>query len=166
MTENNKNLPTDQTKQTDWAQWFAEQKNRNLAVVQMNKANFKEFCEKNGVSKVIAFFDGCGDSGQFESYKYFGEDDSEVDIPQDYEVQVVDANERYVDGKYVREVVEIGKTVDYLVDTMAYNLLEAFHPGWEINEGSFGDVIINKDGTGKIEFNERIETTDYSEDTF
>lgn len=167
MTENNQHHTTvDQPQQTDWNKWFTEQKNKNLAIADMNKASFKALCEEHNISYVKVYFDGCGDSGQIESYTYYREDATEVDIPNDVKVKVFDRSSRYVDGAWVDSVKENELSVDHLVDSIAYHILEAFHPGWEINEGSFGDVIINKDGTGRIGYNERIESTEYSEDTF
>lgn len=166
MTENNQNLPVDQTQQTDWNKWMAEQKNKHLAIADMNKASFKALCEKHNIAYAKVYFDGCGDSGQIESYTYYQEDDTEIDIPNGVKAKVLERKCYYKDGAWEDSVEENEYSVVHLVDAIAYNVLEALHPGWEINEGSFGDVIINKDGTGRIEYNERIESTEYSEDTF
>lgn len=68
-----------------------------------------------GVEVVQIDYDGCGDSGQIESVTY------------------VDAQ-----GQPVNLAGQVTITEDQLMD-LFYDLLEARHPGWENNDGAFGE---------------------------
>jgi hypothetical protein len=52
------------------------------------------------------------------------------------------------------------------MEEMAYSVLDAASPGWEINEGAFGTITINADASGKMDFNQRIQDSVYSEHHF
>jgi hypothetical protein len=70
-----------------------------------------------GVAVVQLAYDGCGDSGQLESVTY------------------VDAQ-----GKPVNPTGQVAITEDQLMD-LFYDLLETRHPGWENNDGAFGEFL-------------------------
>jgi len=52
------------------------------------------------------------------------------------------------------------------LEDLAYCALENNHGGWEINDGAYGEIIIEADGSGRIEYNQRIETVEYEETSF
>ncbi len=68
-----------------------------------------------GVTCVIVEYDGCNDSGQIESIDYLGADSTKIDPS----------------GK-------VTMSEDALMDLL-YDLTQARHPGWENNDGAFGD---------------------------
>jgi len=68
-----------------------------------------------GVVRVRIQYDGCGDSGQIES------------------VECLDA-----DGKARDPIGQIGISEDELMD-LFYDLTQARHPGWENNDGAYGE---------------------------
>jgi hypothetical protein len=68
-----------------------------------------------GVEYVHVNYDGCGDSGQIESIDYT---DGE--------------------GKLIDPVGKITMAEDQLMD-LFYDLIQARHPGWENNDGAFGE---------------------------
>jgi hypothetical protein len=150
----------------DIQNWIREQQERNLRAVEANKAAVKEFCSKHNVDRAELEFDGCGDSGQIERVTFFRAGDATpLDLDQE-KVQITRISHSYVDGKHVDNIEESTGVAEDLFEEIAYHILEVKHPGWEINEGSFGVVIINADGSGKMQYNERIESIEYSEDTF
>ncbi len=69
-----------------------------------------------GAARVVIEYDGCGDSGQIES------------------ITVLDTQQREISAP------ENDKTMQALRD-FAYDLLEARHPGWENNDGAYGEFI-------------------------
>jgi hypothetical protein len=89
-----------------------------------------------GVATVRIEYDGCGDSGQIESVSYLDRD-----------------------GK----ALEFSSTASFSEDRLTdlfYDLTQARHPGWENNDGAFGefDWNLNAD-TLRHEHNDRF--TDY-----
>jgi hypothetical protein len=68
-----------------------------------------------GVAIVHIEYDGVGDSGQIESVTYVG-----------------------AQGQPVNPAGQVTITEDQLMD-LFYDLLEAGHPGWENNDGAFGE---------------------------
>lgn len=75
-----------------------------------------------GVACVHIQYDGCGDSGQIESIEY-----------------------RDIDGKPVNIQEKVAITEDQLMD-LFYDLTQARHPGWENNDGAFGEFEWNLTG--------------------
>jgi hypothetical protein len=69
-----------------------------------------------GVEIVHIEYDGVGDSGQIENVRYVG-----------------------AQGKPVNPADQVAIGEDQLMD-LFYDLLEARHPGWENNDGAFGEV--------------------------
>ena len=68
-----------------------------------------------GVVRVDIQYDGCGDSGQIEGIRYLnGEDEA------------------------IHPIGQIDFTEDGILD-LFYDLLEVRHPGWENNDGAFGE---------------------------
>jgi hypothetical protein len=72
-----------------------------------------------GVQVVHINYDGCGDSGQIESVTY------------------LDA-----EGKPLDPAGRVTITEDQLMD-LFYDLTQARHPGWENNDGAFGEFEWN-----------------------
>jgi hypothetical protein len=72
-----------------------------------------------GVAIVCINYDGCGDSGQIESVTY------------------IDAQ-----GKSFNLASQVTITEGQLMD-LFYDLTQARHPGWENNDGAFGEFTWN-----------------------
>ena len=68
-----------------------------------------------GIDRVQILYDGCGDSGCIESITYTNEQGSTVDLA----------------GK-------LAMTEEQLMD-LFYDLTQARHPGWENNDGAYGE---------------------------
>jgi hypothetical protein len=68
-----------------------------------------------GVATVQINYDGCGDSGQIESVTYTG-----------------------AQGQPVNPAAQVTITEDQLMD-LFYDLTQVRHPGWENNDGAFGE---------------------------
>jgi hypothetical protein len=156
-TENNTN--------NNYNSWISERTQQLKQKREMNKQFVLDFMSKHNVKEVVLQFDGCGDSGQIEDIEYNGETSTNLDLHEE-KVLMISSDQKYVDGKWVVNTEPVEATADILFEEYAYLALEARHSGWEINEGSFGTIRIRADGSGGIEYNERIETVEYSEDEF
>ena len=128
-----------------------------------NKSVLVDFMQKNGIESVSIEFDGSGDSGQMESVQIHPSDKDHV---VDQYIPFIRFYQRYDGGQW--NIIEELKQVAFqdAVDDFAYSLLENNHDGWEINEGSYGEIIINANGSGRIEFNQRVMETEFDETEF
>ena len=147
---------------TNW-QEEAEEKKRK------NRESLKEVCAtlfNAGITSVIVHYDGYGDSGSIEYLTLFkgdkqlkDEDVASLGLPTST-VQEYNYNSKSDDDKYItKECTLVDKVQD-----CAYDFLPG---GWEINEGSFGDLKINTEtAIGVREHNYRIQETEYSEEEF
>jgi hypothetical protein len=131
----------------------------------------------NDITKVEVEFDGCGDSGQIENIAFYrGKGDNQTQLPASEKIgdQIV-AGALIPEGSTWDEVkkewVRKSKipTITELIEQICYDLLEAYHGGWEINSGSCGTFQFNVRGTPKessiaLQYNERVESVEeYSE---
>ena len=141
----------------------ADEKKRN------NRESLKEVCAtlfNAGITLVEVHYDGYGDSGQIEYLLLFKGDkqlkDEEVaslGLPtstiQEYNYKSTGDKDRYI----TKECTLVDK-----IEDCAYDFLPG---GWEINEGSFGDLKINTEtAKATLEHNHRIQETEYMEEEF
>lgn len=89
---------------------YAERAQQNVTA---SHAVVREALRALGVTRVTADYDGCGDSGQFESLAAFSGDEA--------------ITQRLEDALLER------------VEQLFYDLLEIRHGGWENNDGAFGE---------------------------
>ncbi|MGD9471263.1 MAG: DUF6878 family protein [Novosphingobium sp.] len=134
----------------DYDPWIAEDAKRRAAFAEQLvtlKRNLFDLLEAQGVVLVTVDFDGCGDSGQIESISAFDEH-GEVAVPEDKLANAED------EGEPVKDIIE----------TLAYDLLQSEHGGWENNEGAYGEFRFDvADRTITLGCHMRIETTDFTE---
>lgn len=128
---------------------------KNLLLEKMKEFNIKQ---------VYSEFDGCGDEGQFDNADAEGDGDIEAFLKTP--IKTFRGCTSYSNNETEFLVREIDSTITELILDSFYIILERHHGGWEINEGSYGKVYFNVDGTGKIEYNERITDVEYYEDEF
>lgn len=135
---------------------FQAQRDRLCAVLSSHK-----------IAKVTIKFDGNGDDGQIydiaysRSRKTDTKDFGKTEVPgTEAERWTFDANGS--DGLKVR-----CQTIDEGIDDMCYSLLSSKYGGWEINEGSFGTIVLDV-ATKKItvSFNRRMMEVDSEEGEF
>lgn len=134
----------------DYDAWIAEDAKRRAAFAEhlvTLKQNLFDFLGAQGIVLVTVDFDGCGDSGQIESISAFDEH-GEVAVPEGKLANSED------DGEPVKDVIE----------SLAYDLLQSEHGGWENNEGAYGEFRFDvADRTIMLACNIRISSADYSE---
>lgn len=114
--------------QFDYDAWRAEEAKRRTefaAQLVPLKAALFDILESNGIVLVSVDFDGCGDSGQIEGITAFDEH-GEVALPTTgfgSPGATADASSPIADA----------------IETLAYDLLETEHGGWENNDGAYGE---------------------------
>ena len=141
-----------------FARIMAEQAARNRRAQEAlapNKAALFDALAAANVETLVVTFDGCGDSGQIESVAaHTGE--AEVAMP---ETAITIASPRGDGSGLDHRAMPIAEAVE----TLVYDLLEIAHPGWEINEGSYGEftfAVANRE----IRLECNLRTTEFSAD--
>lgn len=114
-----------------------------------NKANILSALAAAGIATVVIRFDGCGDSGQIEEMEAHDGQGVSLTIPATL-IEILDLP---WDGEIARAQV---MPLDQSLEAYTYRLLGSSHPGWENNDGAFGefsfDVVA---GTIRLDHHER-----------
>ena len=168
------------------------QRQRHAEEIQStNKTALFDALAAANITLVTVTFDGVGDSGQIESIDVRSggaglEPDSVQQGREACEGQTspeVDAQhggtstERKAESSLLSVQVEIATplwdgsgtethslTMHDAIERLAYDLLEETHGGWENNEGAYGEFVFDVAGrTIRLEYNERVMETEYSE---
>jgi hypothetical protein len=115
---------------------LAQYERERLENVRRHLPEARRQLQAAGIDRVQILYDGCGDSGCIESITYTNEQGSTVDLA----------------GK-------LAMTEEQLMD-LFYDLTQARHPGWENNDGAYGEFDWSlKDHALKHTHNDRF--TDY-----
>ena len=167
------NLPEDCSEEgyNDWESSFRSEQNRlnkeRKALIEYNKNLLFPILKTNKIKTVVVEFDGSGDSGQIESvglsrysYDKMGdEDEKDVDkLLEEFFVGAKIANGDQYNGEGGELCVEEqDTTVEEVISSICYDLMEIEHPGWEDGEGAYGEFIfdLEKDTISYVH-NERI----------
>ena len=140
-------------------------KNTEKSANELNKATITKVFADLKIEKVEVEFDGSGDEGQIGSITYLDAEGNEVEntnISVEYYWDITS----YSQGKSERYAEGREGNLNDLIENYVYGLLSHLHGGWEINSGSFGTVTINKDGSGNMDYNERIEDVENYQTSF
>lgn len=144
--------------QFDYDAWIAEDAKRRAAFAERLvtlKHKLFDFLESQGIVLVTVDFDGCGDSGQIEGIFAFDEH-GEVAVPEDKLAIAETASEPTIapdESEPVKDVIE----------SLAYELLQSEHGGWENNEGAYGEFRFDvADRTIMLACNIRTSSAEYS----
>lgn len=116
----------------DYDVWRAEEAKRRAEFVAQLvplKAALFDFLETNGIVLVTVDFDGCGDSGQIEGMTAFDEH-GEVALPECGFV---------APGADSEATADASGPIEGAIESLAYDLLETEHGGWENNDGAYGE---------------------------
>ena len=115
----------------------------------MNNATSVSWKRIIGIASVVIRFDGCGDSGQIEEMEAHDGQGVSLTIPATL-IEILDLP---WDGEIARAQV---MPLDQSLEAYTYRLLGSSHPGWENNDGAFGefsfDVVA---GTIRLDHHER-----------
>jgi hypothetical protein len=152
---------TDNTNDTvaDWLRQEAERRQQAAELRPINKAALFDVLAEAGITQVTVSFDGSGDSGQIESVEAFAGDNA-TELPAG-DVELVRPGDS--GGSSQRTT----HTVPDAIETLAYDLLEDEHDGWENNDGAFGEFTFDvKERSITLGYNERFSDSTYHEHSF
>jgi len=147
----------------DTASWLAQEQARarlDESIRPDNKAALFKALAQFGITTVLVEFDGYGDSGQIEDISAHAGPDITVNLPA---CNVEIARVAYGSLEIVRETF----TLKEAIERLAYDFLEETHGGWEDNQGAYGDFLFDvAERTITLNYNERIETSEYTQHVF
>lgn len=146
----------------DTASWLTrEQEFEKLcdSIRPENKAAVFDVLAQAGVTSVEVIFDGYGDSGQIEDINAKA-GDKDVALPA-INVEVARADWGSPD------IVRLTHPLPQAIEQLAYDFLRETHAGWENNEGAYGDFHFDvTERSITLNYNERIETSEYTQHVF
>jgi hypothetical protein len=125
-----------------------------------NKADLFAVLAGAGIATVTVAFDGYGDSGQIESIDAIGKDGVSCELPA---TSITIRRALWGEAEPASEDMTVAEAVERL----AYDLLGGTHPGWEINDGSYGSFIFDvATGTITLDCNVRFTAAELHSSTF
>lgn len=147
----------------DAISWFEQEQARRRLIQSLRPENKKALfgvLAQAGIATVLVEFDGYGDSGQIEDISAHAGPDIAADLP---ELNVDNAEVEYSSLNIIRQTLSVKEAIERLV----YDLLEETHGGWEDNQGAYGDFLFDvAERTITLNYNERIETSEYTQHVF
>lgn len=120
----------------DFAVRQAERKTEVAEEIQQLKTAVLPRLQDVGIARVEIRFDGCGDSGAVEECECLDAAGVAIACP-DITLQGGEADK--ADGAGSKETQTLGEALEQLT----YLALERHHPGWEINDGACGELVID-----------------------
>jgi len=146
--------PAVDTTYTDYLAKARERDRLEAECLPANKTALFDALSLAGITQVIVAFDGCGNSGQIESIDAIVGNDP-VAIPP--------LTMTFVEPVWPGPGIDQSEvSVRGALEHLAYRLLYSVVPGWENNDGAFGDFTFDvAERTINLDHNERM-TTSYS----
>ncbi len=120
----------------DFAVRQAERQTRVVEEIQQLKTVILPRLQEAGIARVEIRFDGCGDSGAVEECACLDAAGAGIPCP---EVSLMEGEADSVDRTGSAEPQSLGQALEQLT----YLALERHHPGWEINDGACGELVID-----------------------
>jgi hypothetical protein len=153
MTITSDSTPEPQTLVSEWEMKAAARAKLDAELFALNKTTLLNALSQAGVTRVTVSFDGYGDSGQIENIDVrAGEDD--VTMPA---ATIEIAESVWGEAEPKRSSVSIAAAVE----SLAYDVLERTHCGWENNDGAYGDIVFDvAEGVITLDYNERYTATE------
>ena len=120
----------------DFAVRQAERQMQVAEEIQQLKVAILPRLQDAGIARVEIRFDGCGDSGAVEECACLDAEGAAIPCP---DVTLLEGEADSVDRTGSREPQSLGQALEQLT----YLALERHHPGWEINDGACGELVID-----------------------
>jgi len=159
MTNASDTTPESQAPLSEWEMKAAAQAKLDAELFAVNKTALLNALEIAGVTRVVVSFDGYGDSGQVENMEAQVGDDP-VTMP----VTAIEIAEAVWDQT---EPKRASVSISDAVESLAYDVLEKTHCGWENGDGAYGDVIFDvAEGAITLDYNERYTASENHTHTF
>ena len=139
------------------ADFVVRQAERQMQVaeeIQQLKVAILPRLQEVGIARVDIRFDGCGDSGAVEECACLDAAGAGIPCP---DVTLLEGEADSVDRTGSAEPQSLGQALEQLT----YLALERHHPGWEINDGACGELVIEvAEGTFVLDCSLRFTATD------
>lgn len=159
MTNASDTTPESLAPLSEWETQAAAQAKLDAELFAVNKTALLNALEIAGVTRVVVSFDGYGDSGQIENVEARAGEDP-VTMPG-VAIEIAEAVWDQTEPK--RASVSISDAVE----SLAYDVLEKTHCGWENGDGAYGDVIFDvAEGAITLDYNERYTASENHTHTF
>jgi len=159
MTNTSYNTPESQAPLSEWEMKAAARAKLDAELFAVNKTALLNALEIAGVTRVVVSFDGYGDSGQIENMEAQVGDDP-VTMPG----TAIEIAESVWDQT---EPKRASVSISDAVESLAYDVLEKTHCGWENGDGAYGDVIFDvAEGVITLDYNERYTASENHTHTF
>ena len=120
----------------DFAVRQAERQTQVAEEIQQLKKAILPRLQDARIPRVEIRFDGCGDSGAVEECACLDADGAAIACP---DVSLQEGEPDTADGAGSKELQSLGQALEQLT----YLALERHHPGWEINDGACGELVID-----------------------
>ncbi|MCR8493017.1 DUF6878 family protein [Brucella anthropi] len=148
MSETSDTTPQHTPPLSEWETLAAARTQLETELFVLNKAELLNALALAGVTHVVVTFDGYGDSGQIEDVQVRAGDD-DLTMPS----AVIELCEAvWGEPEPKRSSVSIATAVE----SLAYDVLERCHGGWENNDGAYGDITFDVAArTITLDYNER-----------
>jgi hypothetical protein len=144
---------------SDWQAKAAARAKLEAELFAINKTALLKALALAGVTHVTVSFDGYGDSGQIENVEVRAGDDEAI-MP----AATIEIVESVWDEAEPRR---ISVSIPAAVESLAYDVLERTHCGWENNDGAYGDVVFDVAGDViTLDYNERYTASENYTHTF
>lgn len=114
----------------------AERQTQVVEEIQQLKIGILPRLQDAGIARVEIRFDGCGDSGAVEECVCLDADGASMACP---DVTPQEGEADTADRAGFNELQSLGQALEQLT----YLALERHHPGWEINDGACGELVID-----------------------
>jgi hypothetical protein len=145
---------------------YDKEKEEQMSIYRKNCRLVFDYLGKRNIKQIKVVFDGCGDSGQIEDISTDRNKDDKDLLNEMVPFSHINRGGEWDNEKkaWVEKDCTEG-TLRELLGEVVYNKLNDDHSGWEINSGSFGTFVFDiKKRKIKLEFNERYEEVNTSED--
>lgn len=159
MNDTSDTTPESAAPLSDWEMKAVARAKIEAELFILNKAALLNALALAGVTRVVVSFDGYGDSGQIENVEAQAGDDP-VAMPAEA-IEIAEAV--WDQSEPTRSYLGIAEAVE----SLAYDVLEKTHCGWENNDGAYGDVIFDvAEEAITLDYNERYTASENYTHTF
>ena len=153
MTDDTETVPDACPPLSEWRTLDALRAQLEAELFNLNKGVLLDALASAGVTHVVVTFDGYGDSGQIENVEVRSGDDA-IPMP---EGTIEIAQAVWGQSEPERSIVAIATAVE----SLAYDVLERTHCGWENSDGAYGDITCDVAAYAiTLDYNERYTATE------